>query len=218
MNVARYLLPHVLTLSTSSPFWMGRQHRAQVLPQRRLPELPAHRHAAHHAFVERVFVDGRGDGEHQLHPRRVEDLVGRAAAAGATRRSSSASATSAPASTKRSASRAIFQAIIAKLWKLRRDNLTFRQYAPALIEENKWRAVRYGLDGKLIDFGQGSGAPGPGPDPRADGVVHRRRGRRAGHRGTKWSMRTRSWRRARAPTGSCARSSRPATSTPSWTS
>jgi len=49
---------------------------------------------------------------------------------------------------------ALFQAIIAKLWKLRRDNLTFRVYPGDLIEENKWRAVRYGLDGKLIDFGR----------------------------------------------------------------
>src|SRR6058998_3339996 len=49
---------------------------------------------------------------------------------------------------------AIFQAIIAKLWKLRRDNLTFRVYPHDLIDENKWRAVRYGLDGKLIDFGK----------------------------------------------------------------
>jgi hypothetical protein len=49
---------------------------------------------------------------------------------------------------------AILQAIIAKLWKLRRDNMTFRVYPADLIEENKWRAVRYGLDGKLIDFGK----------------------------------------------------------------
>src|SRR5439155_2540825 len=49
---------------------------------------------------------------------------------------------------------AIFQAIIAKLWKLRRDNMTFRVYPSDLIEENKWRAVRDGLDGKLIDFGK----------------------------------------------------------------
>ena len=49
---------------------------------------------------------------------------------------------------------AIFQAIIYKLWKLRRDNLTFRVYPMEFIEENKWRAVRYGLDGKLIDFGK----------------------------------------------------------------
>jgi len=49
---------------------------------------------------------------------------------------------------------AILQAIVAKLWKLRRDNMTFRVYPAELIEENKWRAVRYGLDGKLIDFGK----------------------------------------------------------------
>jgi carboxylate-amine ligase len=40
------------------------------------------------------------------------------------------------------------------MWKLRRDNMTFRLYPAVLIEENKWRAVRYGLDGKLIDFGR----------------------------------------------------------------
>jgi carboxylate-amine ligase len=51
------------------------------------------------------------------------------------------------------------QAIVAKLWKLRRDNLTFRVYPSALIEENKWRAVRYGLDGKLIDLGNGQELP-----------------------------------------------------------
>jgi carboxylate-amine ligase len=37
---------------------------------------------------------------------------------------------------------------------MRRDNMTFRLYSHSLIEENKWRAVRYGLDGKLIDFGK----------------------------------------------------------------
>src|ERR671921_498722 len=49
---------------------------------------------------------------------------------------------------------AILQALIAKLWKMRRDNTTFRVYSSDLIDENKWRAVRYGLDGKLIDFGK----------------------------------------------------------------
>jgi carboxylate-amine ligase len=54
---------------------------------------------------------------------------------------------------------AILQAIVAKIWKLRRDNLTFRVYPSELIEENKWRAVRYGLDGKLIDFGKQAELP-----------------------------------------------------------
>jgi len=54
---------------------------------------------------------------------------------------------------------AIFQAIVAKLWKLRRDNMTFRIYPAELIEENKWRAVRYGLEGRMIDFGKQAELP-----------------------------------------------------------
>jgi carboxylate-amine ligase len=49
---------------------------------------------------------------------------------------------------------AILQAIVAKLYRMRRDNITFRVYSSDLIDENKWRAVRYGLEGKLIDFGK----------------------------------------------------------------
>src|SRR5262249_57450671 len=49
---------------------------------------------------------------------------------------------------------AILQALVAKLWKLRRANMPFRVYPAELIEENKWRAVRFGLDGMLIDFGK----------------------------------------------------------------
>jgi carboxylate-amine ligase len=54
---------------------------------------------------------------------------------------------------------ALFQALIAKLWKLRRDNVTFRHYHGALIDENKWRAVRYGLDGNLLDLGKEAELP-----------------------------------------------------------
>jgi carboxylate-amine ligase len=49
---------------------------------------------------------------------------------------------------------AIIQAMVFKLWKMRRDNITLRNYASPLIEENKWRAMRFGLEGKLIDFGK----------------------------------------------------------------
>ena len=49
---------------------------------------------------------------------------------------------------------ALMQAIVAKLQKLRRDNVTFRSYPRRLLDENRWRASRYGLDGKLIDFGR----------------------------------------------------------------
>ncbi|HVO74097.1 MAG TPA: glutamate-cysteine ligase family protein, partial [Ignavibacteriaceae bacterium] len=49
---------------------------------------------------------------------------------------------------------ALFQAVVAKLYKLIKQNLGFRLYRRALISENKWRAARYGLSGKLIDFGK----------------------------------------------------------------
>jgi len=49
---------------------------------------------------------------------------------------------------------ALAQAIIVKLFRLRERNLGFRRYQRALIEENKWRAARWGIDGKLIDFGR----------------------------------------------------------------
>ncbi len=49
---------------------------------------------------------------------------------------------------------ALMQAIVAKLQKLRWDNVTFRSYPKRLLDENRWRASRYGLDGKLIDFGR----------------------------------------------------------------
>ncbi len=54
---------------------------------------------------------------------------------------------------------ALFQAIVAKLNSLIDKNLGFRLYRRALIQENKWRAVRYGLEGKLIDFGKQKEVP-----------------------------------------------------------
>jgi carboxylate-amine ligase len=50
----------------------------------------------------------------------------------------------------------LFQAICAKLYKLRSKNMNFIMYQRALINENKWRASRYGVDGSLIDFGKES--------------------------------------------------------------
>ena len=54
---------------------------------------------------------------------------------------------------------ALFQAVVAKLYKLYRQNLGFRIYRRSLIEENKWRGARYGLDGKMIDFGKSEEVP-----------------------------------------------------------
>jgi carboxylate-amine ligase len=49
---------------------------------------------------------------------------------------------------------ALFQAISAKIYKLRKENMNFMIYQRSLINENKWRASRYGIDGTLIDFGK----------------------------------------------------------------
>ena len=49
---------------------------------------------------------------------------------------------------------ALIQAVIAKLYKLLSQNITFRVYRRRLLDENRWRASRYGIDGKLIDFGR----------------------------------------------------------------
>jgi carboxylate-amine ligase len=49
---------------------------------------------------------------------------------------------------------ALIQAIISKLHKLLHQNITFRIYRRRLLDENRWRAARYGIDGKLIDFGR----------------------------------------------------------------
>jgi carboxylate-amine ligase len=54
---------------------------------------------------------------------------------------------------------ALFQAIVAKLSRLRSQNLGFRIYTRGFVAENRWRAVRYGINGKLIDFGKVAEVP-----------------------------------------------------------
>jgi carboxylate-amine ligase len=153
MNVSRYLLPHVLCLSTSSPFWMGRNtglksYRSVIFrnfPRTGIPRV-FESWADLMYYVETMMVtnsipdgtkiwwDVRPNWKYPTLEFRICDVCTRVDEAICVA--------------------AILQAIVAKCWKLRRDNLTFRVYPFDLIEENKWRAVRYGLDGKLIDFGK----------------------------------------------------------------
>ena len=153
MNVSRYFMPHLLCLASSSPFWIGRKtglksYRSVVFrnfPRTGVPRIL--RSWGDFQYLQGTLVRTKciPDGSkiywdvrpHHAFPTlefrfldvctRVEEAVCVAA---------------------------ILQAIIAKLWKLRYDNVTFRVYPADLIEENKWRAVRYGLDGNLIDFGK----------------------------------------------------------------
>ena len=78
---------------------------------------------------------------------------------------------------------ALIQATVAKLYKLHAANQGFRLYRRALLMENKWRAARYGLTGKLIDFGKQKEVPGARPD--------------SGVSWTSWTMWWMNWIRAR---------------------
>jgi carboxylate-amine ligase len=158
MNVARYMLPHVLCLSTSSPFWMGRNtglksYRSIIFrnfPRTGIPKILGSwaeytsivdTLVATHSIPDgsKIWWDVRPNWTHPTLEFRVCDVCTRVDEAICVA--------------------AILQAIVAKCWKLRRDNMTFRVYAADLVEENKWRAVRYGLDGNLIDFGKRAELP-----------------------------------------------------------
>ncbi|MGI8919289.1 MAG: carboxylate-amine ligase [Pyrinomonadaceae bacterium] len=158
MNAARYFLPHVLALTTSSPFWMGhstglKSYRSEVFKQFPRTDIPDHfdSYSSFQRYVDLLVKTGCiNDGKkiwwdlrpHHIFPTlefricdiptRVDDTVAIAA---------------------------LFQAIVAKLTKLIEKNLGFRLYRRMLIQENKWRAVRWGIDGKMIDFGKQKEVP-----------------------------------------------------------
>ena len=153
MNVSRYFAPHILCLSTSSPFWTGRNtglksYRSIIFrhfPRSGIPPLFTD-WAEYEGMVDtmartncipdgtKIWYDVRPNWRYPTLEFRICDVCTKVDEAVCIA--------------------ALFQAIIAKLWKLRRDNMTFRVYPTELIEENKWRAVRYGLDGKLLDLGK----------------------------------------------------------------
>ncbi|CAN5497265.1 carboxylate-amine ligase [soil metagenome] len=158
LNVSRYFIPHLLCLTSSSPFWMGRNtglksYRSVVFrnfPRTGIPRIIP-------SWGDYVYLQDKlvrtgciPDGSkiwwdvrpHHVYPTlefRFLDVCTRVDEAVCVA--------------------ALLQAIIAKLWRLRRDNLTFRVYPGDLIEENKWRAVRFGLGGKLVDFGKNQELP-----------------------------------------------------------
>ncbi len=153
MNVTRYLIPHILALSTSSPFWNGRMtglksYRSVVfsdLPRTGLPDY-FRDWSAFQRFVDRLVNTGCiPDGSkiwwdvrpHFLFP----TLEFRMCDAVTTIDEALAIA-------------ALLQAVIAWLWDLRQNNMTFRLYRRDLIDENRWRAIRYGIDGRMIDWGK----------------------------------------------------------------
>ena len=158
MNEARYFLPHLLALSTSSPFWLGRatglkSYRSVIWSRFPRTGIPPE-FASLEEFTNYVDLLVRtkciDDGKkiwwdvrpHAFFPTlefRVCDATTRV--------------------DETICLAALVQAICAKLLRLRERNFGFRKYMPALINENKWRAVRHGIDGSLIDFGKQTEVP-----------------------------------------------------------
>lgn len=158
LNQARYFLPHLLALSTSSPLWHGHEtglksYRAVIfenMPRSGIP--PAFRAWNHYEeFIDTLVRTGSIDEPskiwwdirpHSKYPTiefRVCDVCTRV--------------------DETICIAALIKALVAKLIKLRMSNQCWRVYPHHLIEENKWRAVRYGLEGKLIDFGRKEEVP-----------------------------------------------------------
>jgi carboxylate-amine ligase len=158
MNEVRYFLPHLLALSTSSPFWMGRDtglksYRTTIFrsfPRTGVPDR-FESWSEYENYIQLLVALNSIDDAKKIwwdvrpHPTfgtlefRVCDVPTRPETAVMLG--------------------ALVQAIVVKLYRLRVKNQGFRLYRRALIEENKWRAARYGLDGKLIDFGRRAEVP-----------------------------------------------------------
>ncbi|HTG54842.1 MAG TPA: carboxylate-amine ligase [Niabella sp.] len=152
-NSTRYFLPHIFALSTNSPFWEGRttgykSYRTKVFdkfPRTGIPDA-FESIEAYDNYVKMLIKTNCIDNAKKIwwdlrvHPFfntvefRICDIP------------MTVDETIAIAS--------LFQAICARIYMLRSKNLNYIQYSRALINENKWRASRYGLDGYLIDFGK----------------------------------------------------------------
>lgn len=152
MNTMRYVLPHILCLSTSSPFWNGRNtglksYRSvlvDALPRTGIPAFFAS-YAEYRAYVDTLIhtnsIPDAREIRYDIIPHyRFSTLVVRICDV-------------MPSMLDTLAVTALIQAAVAWMVDLRMKNLQFRLYDRILIAENKWRAVRYGLEGKLIDFG-----------------------------------------------------------------
>ncbi len=153
MNAARYFLPHIFALSTNSPFWQGRDtglksFRSKVFDRFPRTGIPDHfqSHSEYENYIKLLIKTRCIDNakkiwwDIRLHPffntleyricdvpMRVDETIALAA---------------------------LIQAVTVKLHKLIKQNLGFRLYRRILLNENKWRAARYGISGKLIDFGK----------------------------------------------------------------
>ncbi len=158
INQACYFLPHLLALSTSSPFWRGedtglKSYRVSVfngLPRTGLPEyfdsFGEYRRHVKILTEAGLIKDGsllwwdiRASANFPTIEMRITDVCTRLDDALAIA--------------------ALFVCIVRMLYRLRRVNQRWRRYSRMLINENRWRAQRYGIDEGLVDFGKGRIVP-----------------------------------------------------------
>lgn len=158
MNQVRYFLPHLLALTTSSPFWRGRDmerksYRLSVwheLPRTGMPdafqsfgEYQQHVDILVRAGIiedaSKLWWDIRPSQRFPTLEMRITDIC--------TRLDDAITVA------------ALFRCLLRMLWRLRIRNIAWRPYRNLLIEENRWRAQRYGLDSGLVDFGRGIVVP-----------------------------------------------------------
>lgn len=158
MQQLSYFVPHLLALTTSSPFWRGnvsglKSYRLAVfdeLPRTGLPEQFAS-YAEYQRTIAmlvnagliedatKVWWDLRPSDKFPTLELRVSDVCTSLADAAAVA--------------------ALFQCLTRMLWRLRRGNQKWRNYARFLVEENRWLAQRHGVRGDLVDFGRGKLVP-----------------------------------------------------------
>lgn len=152
-NQVRYFLPHVFALSTNSPFWEGRNtgyksYRTKIFDKFPRTGIPGIFNSIedYDNYVRLLIKTNSIDNAKKIwwdirvHPF-FETIEFRICDCPMLIDETMAFV-------------ALFQALCAKLYKLRLKNMSYINYSRALINENKWRAARYGIDGKLIDFGQ----------------------------------------------------------------
>jgi len=155
MNQARYFIPHILALSTSSPFWQGentglKSYRSvifEALPRTGIPHSFSSysEYQNYLSILSKIGSFGKSNTLGKLWwdivpHHKFDTLEFRIADISTTVNEAVCIA-------------ALFQAICAKLIKLRSKNMSWRRYRHMHISENKWRAMRYGVKGELIDFG-----------------------------------------------------------------
>jgi carboxylate-amine ligase len=158
MNQARYFLPHLLTLSTSSPFWRGldtglKSYRLTVmrrLPRSGLPGLFASWSEYQRTLAvlidagiiedgSKIWWDLRPSARFPTLEARICDVC--------------------PLIEDTLTIAATYVCVLRMLWRQRQQNLKWRTYPISLIEENRWRAQRYGASGELLDLSNGELAP-----------------------------------------------------------